>query len=159
MGYLNNELLSLGNTKLDTKHPPHVHTNMPHTFSLLHLLSSPLSALRAAGKTQRREVCNWCDKAGNILLFKRQHNNLEARLGKKKSPKPQKKKNKCWVFDSVSQSSCGLSLTRRKTWTTALFCSPGWECIWSGSDIASQALQRMCVLASDGLPWYYMEAW
>lgn len=49
-------------------------------------------SLRAAGKTQRGEVCNWCDKAGNILLFKRQHNKLEAQLRKgekKKIPQPQ----------------------------------------------------------------------
>ena len=49
--------------------------------------STPPS-LRAAGVIQRGEVCNWCDKAGNILLFKRQHNKLEAQLreGKKKIP-------------------------------------------------------------------------
>lgn len=47
-----------------------------------------LLSLRAAGKTQRREVCNWCDKAGNILLFKCQHNKLEAQLRGEKIPKP-----------------------------------------------------------------------
>ncbi|MEQ2223914.1 hypothetical protein ILYODFUR_002074, partial [Ilyodon furcidens] len=48
---------------------------------------------KAAGKTQRREVCNWCDKARNILLFRRQHNELETQLGGGEKKNPQNRKN------------------------------------------------------------------
>lgn len=90
--------------------------------------SSP--SLRAAGKTQRREVCNWCDKAGNILLFRRQHNKLEAQLGggKKKSPKPQEQPLSAAAALGASAQLCNDFNRKKKEQLCCFVAPPPFSC-------------------------------